>query len=132
MLRRLIIGCCGPDCACRYFLKDGEGNFWNEKSQTWTTNVQDAGLWADSDEISQKMHDLMTTQIPGESQIFVAPVVVEVKSEGPVDLVTLQQWLDKAVQVFMDAQHGTGPGQCMVMLHMNWNDLKENNDESNP
>jgi hypothetical protein len=131
MIHKLIIDTCGPDCACRYFLKDGEGNFWNEKGQTWTNDFQDAGLWADNDEIASKMHELMLAQVPGELHQFVAPLLVEVK--GAVDLVALQQWLDKAVQIFMNAEHGTGPGESMVMLRIVWDDLKkENANEPNP
>jgi hypothetical protein len=87
MVRKLIIDTCGPDCACRYFLKDGEGNFWN--GQTWTSNFKDTALWADNDEVSRKMHELMLAQVPGELRQFVAPLLVEVKSEKPVDLVAL-------------------------------------------
>jgi hypothetical protein len=129
MVCKLIIDTCGPPCACRFFIKDGKGNFWN--GQTWTNDFHDAALWADNDEVAWKMHDLMLAQVPGELHQFVAPLLVEVK--GAVDLVTLQQWLDKAVQIFMNAEHGTGPGQCMVMLRICWDELKkENNDVPNP
>jgi hypothetical protein len=38
--------------------------------------------------------------------------------------------LDKAVQIFMNAEHGVGPGECMVMLRIDWDELtKENANE---
>ena len=129
MIRKLIIDACGPEFARRFFLKDGEGNFWNERDQTWTGDFSEAGLWADLQEVHDKMHDLMLAQMPGELQLFTAPVVIEVKSTESVDIPALQQWLDKAVQVFMNAQHGVGPAQCMVMLRIDWQDLKKENSD---
>ena len=114
---------CGPSFARRFFLSDDDGNFWN--GHTWTSNFQDAELWADADEAAWKMHDLMKAQVPGALYQFVAPVFVDVKSEEPVDLVELQAWLDKAVKVFMNAKHGVGPGDAMVMLRIDWEDLKK-------
>ena len=119
----LVIDVCGPKYARRYFLKDREGNFWGEKG--WTKNPREATLFADGNEVSKKMHDLMLTQVPGKLHTFVAPVVVEVKCDEHVDPEALQDWLNQAVQVFMDAKHGTGPGQSMTMLRIDWNDLKE-------
>ena len=46
MIRKLIIDTCGPEFARRYFIKDGQNNFWNEISQTWTDKLQEATLWA--------------------------------------------------------------------------------------
>ena len=132
MIRKLIIDACGPEYSRRFFLKDGEGSYWNERDRTWTKDLCDAGLWADLQEVHDKMHDLMLAQMPGELQTFTAPVVIEVKSTEAVDAVALQQWLDKAVQVFMNAQHGVGPAQCMVMLRIDWEEIKETSDESNP
>ena len=132
MIRKLIVDACGPEYARRFFLKDGEGNFWNEQGQTWTGNFVEAGLWADGNEIAEKMHELMMSQIPGELHTFVAPVVVEVKSQGPVDVQALQNWLNEAVSVFMNAQKGVGPDGCMVMLHIDWEEIKETDNEPNP
>jgi hypothetical protein len=130
MIRKLLIDACGPEFALRYFLTDGESNFWNEKNQCWTKDFNEAGLWADVNEIGQKMHDLMMTQIPGELHQFTAPILVKVKTEQPVDVAALQEWLNRAVEIYINAKHGTGPGQSMVMLQIDWDQLiqKENND----
>jgi hypothetical protein len=126
----LVIDVCGPKYARRYFLKDREGNFWGEKG--WTTNPREATLFADGNEVTKKMHDLMMSQVPGVVHRFTAPVAIEVKSPEPADQNALQEWLDKAVQVFMNAKHGTGPGQSMVMLCIDWNELNKEREGNEP
>ncbi len=124
MLRKMILDSCGPPFALRFFLKDGEGNFWN--GQTWTRNFKEARLWFDPDEATWQMHDLLLA-LPGELQQFMVPLFVDVKSQEPVDLIALQRWLDRSVQFFMDAQQGTGPGRSMVMIRCEWEKLKKEN-----
>ena len=125
---RLLIDACGPEFARRYFLTDGENNFWNEKGQCWTQDFKKAGLWSDVNEVGQKMHDLMLA-LPGQLLRFVAPILVQVKTEQPEDLETLRAWLDRAVEVYINAKHGTGPGRSMVMMQIDWVELKETTDE---
>jgi len=125
---KLLIDACGPEFARRYFLTDGENNYWNEKGQTWTEDFKEAGLWSDGDEVGRKMHDLMLA-LPGQLLRFVAPILVQVKTEQPEDLKTLRAWLDRAVEVYINAKHGTGPGQSMVMMQIDWVELKETTDE---
>ena len=126
---KLLIDACGPEFARRYFLTDGENNYWNEKGQTWTEDFKEAGLWSDVNEVGQKMHDLMLA-LPGQLLRFVAPILVQVKTEQPEDLETLRAWLDRAVEVYINAKHGTGPGRSMVMMQIDWERLtkKENDD----
>jgi hypothetical protein len=129
MIRKLIIDTCGPDFARRFFLRDGQNNFWNEMCQAWTSRHRDATLWADGDEISAKMRELMDSQIPGEIQSFAAPVFIDVKSDEKVDLEALRTWLAEAVEVFMNANYGTGPGDnSMVMMHLDWDELLRKED----
>jgi hypothetical protein len=47
-------------------------------------------------------------------------------------LEALRAWLDRAVEIFINAKHGTGPGQSMVMMQIDWERLtkKEVEDES--
>jgi hypothetical protein len=125
---RLLIDACGPEFARRYFLTDGENSFWNEKGQCWTQDFKKAGLWSDVNEVGQKMHDLMLA-LPGQLLRFVAPILVQVKTEQPEDLETLRAWLDRAVEVYINAKHGTGPGRSMVMMQIDWVELKETTDE---
>jgi hypothetical protein len=125
---KLLIDACGPEFARRYFLTDDENNYWNEKGQTWTKDFKEAGLWSDVNEVGKKMHDLMLA-LPGQLLRFVAPILVQVKTEQPEDLKTLRAWLDRAVEVYINAKHGTGPGQSMVMMQIDWVELKETTDE---
>ena len=118
-----LIDACGPHFAKRYFVKDCNGRVWSKGG--WSANRHDAELFATPEAAGERLHDLMVEQVPGELHRFLAPIVVEVKSEKPVDLDALKRWLDTAVEVWMDAQHGVGPGKCMVMMQLDWSQLKE-------
>ena len=118
----LIIGNCGPCNAHRFFIHDTDWNYWT--GETWTKDYKQAALYADADEIAAKMHELMLA-LPGTLQRFVVPVVVEVKSQEPVSAEALREWMNRAIEVSIDAAHGTGPGESMVMLQLDWNVAKE-------
>lgn len=118
----LSIGTCGPCNAHRFFIHDRDWNYWSGSG--WAKNHKDAHLWADVDDVAHKMHEIMLA-LPGSLQRFVVPIVVEVKSLEPVTAEALRKWLDQAVQVALDASHGTGPGESMVMLQLDWNATEE-------
>lgn len=128
---QLIIDACGPEWARRYYLRDGEYNFWNDIAGTWSTNPREATLFVNAGEISQRQRDLMLSQIPGEVQNFVAPIFIEVKDSERVDLESLKAWLAQAVQVWVDAQFGAGPGDSMLMLSFEWDQLMRREDIDN-
>lgn len=124
MAKNLMIGACGPAYSPRFFIVDQYCNYWNESG--WTKNLSEAGLFADPNEVAKKMHDILLNEVPGELVRFVAPVIVEIKTGHSVSLKALQAWLDKAVEVFIDARQGTGPApESMVMLRIDWDKLKE-------
>jgi hypothetical protein len=116
-----MIDACGPAYARRFFLTDGGEHRWHE-TEGW--NPKEATLFATADAAGRKMHELMQA-LPGQLYRFMAPLIVEVKSPMPVDLAALQEWLDKAVEVYINATHGVGPGECMVMIQFGWDELKE-------
>jgi hypothetical protein len=124
MRKPLVIGSCGPACAKRFYIVDADHTFWTGAG--WSRNRREAALFDNMAVIGRKMHDLMIDEVPGQLHRYIAPVTVEVKSPDPVSLKALQDWLDQAVQVFLDAQHGTGPGRdVMVMMNLDWSQLKE-------
>ena len=128
--RNLDVITCGPKHARRYYIVDGNHNYWNDTDQTWTRNPQEAELFADKAEVADKMHNLMVTQVPGLLQRFVAPVVVEVKTAEPITAEMLAQWLDEAVQIWLDINHGTGPtDNSIVMLRLDWPQLADVSDD---
>ena len=125
-MMQLIIDACGPEYARRFFLRDGN-NFWNDIAGTWSADKKDATLFADAGEISNKQRELML-QSPGDVQNFVAPIFIEVKDNEKVDLESLKAWLAQAVQVWVDAQFGAGPGDSMLMLNIDWDQLMRRED----
>ena len=129
MTQNWKVEACGPYYAYRFFLTDGENNYWNEFGQTWTENFEEATLFADCDEAEELMHDLIFRQIPGELHSFTAPVVVTLKTSEPVDLAALQAWLNDYVQMWIDASNcrgpSPGPGESLVMVEIGWKELKK-------
>jgi hypothetical protein len=66
----------------------------------------------------------MLTEVPGALHIFAAPVTIFVKTIEPVDAKALESWLSVAFQGVLDASHGTGPGNSMVMLQFAWDEIE--------
>ena len=129
MTKNMAVGICGPEHARRYFIVDQDRNYWNEQEQTWTTNPKEAGLFADPATATNKVHDLMLAEVPGALQRFVFPVLVEVKGIEPITADALVKWFSVAVQVSFDATYGTGPGESMVMMRMDWHRLEETSEQ---
>jgi hypothetical protein len=74
----------------------------------------------------EKQNELMVAEVPGTMHTFIAPVTIMVKTESPLNLRTLGQWLTEALRVSLDAaRYGTGPDGSMVMLEFNWDEMKE-------
>ena len=97
---------------------------------TATRNPKEATLFVSQDDVGRKLHDLMLAQVPGEVQTFTLPLTVEVKSLEPVTVKDLRAWLDKALQIGLNATHGTGPvANSMVTLCVNLDQIKK---ESKP
>ena len=129
MPQKMKVCLCGPIYAYRFFLADGENNYWNEFGQTWTENFKEATLFDDCDEAEEVMHDLLLRQIPGQLHSFTAPVVVTLKTSEPVDLAAFQAWLNDWAQLWIAASNARGPspgpGESLVMVQIGWKDLKK-------
>jgi hypothetical protein len=122
--KSLAIGRSGPSCSPRYHITDTEGRYWT--GCRWSEDRRQAFLFHRSDEVGETLYMLMLSLIPGPVYRFVLPLVVEAKTETPFDLEVLQAWLAKAVNVGIDATHGTGPvPNSMVMIRLDFDQLKE-------
>ncbi len=131
-MRKLIIDACGPEWAKRYFICDGEHNFWNDTHAVWVQKLKDATLWSDIGEASKKQRELMMSQIPGELQTFAAPIFIDVKAGEEINVDALKLWLTEAVQVWINSNCGTGPVEdSMVMMHLDWDSLMNKEDLDN-
>ena len=122
--KTMSIGACGPAYALRYFILDQDSNYWTLADE-WTKDRAKAGLFADPGEAAVKMHELMIEQVPGKLTVYWAPVTVEVKGTDEVILPVLRHWLERAVQMFLDARQGNGPSpDSMAMLRIDWDRLE--------
>ena len=122
----MMIGTTGPDFAPRFYITDEDRRFWNDMIDGWTRNPKEATLFVSQDDVGRKLHDLMLAQVPGEVQTFTLPLTVEVKSLEPVTVKDLRAWLDKALQIGLNATHGTGPvANSMATLCVNLDQIKK-------
>jgi hypothetical protein len=122
--KSVVVGSCGPEYARRYFLEDQDSNYWTEAG--WTPDPKARTIWADMQKAVEKQNELMVAEVPGTMHTFIAPVTIMVKTESPLNLRTLGQWLTEALRVSLDAaRYGTGPDGSMVMLEFNWDEMKE-------
>jgi hypothetical protein len=122
--KALAIGVGGPSCSPRYYITDTKGNYWTGRD--WVQDRRRAFLFHRTDEVGNTLHDLMLSQVPGPTLTYTLPLVVEAKSETPLDLEALTAWLAKVLDVSINAQYGTGPvPNSMVMVGIDWEQLKE-------
>ena len=122
--KAIVVATCGPEYARRFFLEDQDSNYWTESG--WSPDPRARARWAKMGEAAEKQMELMQTEVPGTLCTYVAPTTIMVKSQSPVDLRKLEEWLAEAVRVYLDAgRYGTGPDGSMVMLEFNWDEAKE-------
>lgn len=121
----LAIGVSGPRCAPRFHITDTAGRFWSGCG--WSEDHRQAALFHDSNTVADVLHQLMVSEVPGPLLTFSMPLLIEAKSHEPLDLEALQQWLARAVQISINAEHGAGPTpESMVMIRLDFGQLKEN------
>jgi hypothetical protein len=117
-----MIGQSGPLYAPRYYIANRESGYWTGGG--WNTDRRKAFLFHRSDEVTETLYVLMT-QLPGPLVTFTIPLVIEAKTDAPLDLETLKMWLAKAVQIGIDGTHGSGPvPNSMVMIRVDYSQMK--------
>ena len=125
-MMQLIIDACGPEYARRFFLRDGS-NYWNDIAGTWSADKKECHVVRRCCRNQQQAAGIDAPD-PRRRANFVAPLFVEVKDSERVDLESLKAWLAQAVQVWVDAQFGAGPGDSMLMLNIDWDQLVRRED----
>ena len=122
--KALTIGVGGPSCSPRYYIMDTKGNYWTGRD--WVQDRRRAFLFHRTDEVGNTLHALMLIEVPGPLLSYTVPLVIDAKSETPLDLEALKVWLAKAAQVSVNAEHGPGPvPNSMVMVGIDWERLEE-------
>lgn len=122
--KALMIGVSGPSCSPRYYITDTKGIYWT--GNDWAEDRRKAFLFHRLNEVGDTLHALMLIEVPGPLLTYTLSLVIDAKSETPLDLDALKAWLAKAAQVQINAEHGPGPiPNSMVMIRIDWEQLKE-------
>ncbi len=108
----------------RYLIQDEQGRFWTGKG--FTKDKRKALAYADEVVILRDMRRILKRRCKGMIRHrFVAPVMIDVYAEGPIDQEELAWFLSQNVFVSMDGLGtGEGPGESVVLPLVDWKKLK--------
>ena len=112
----------GTPYAPRLCIMDDDHNYWS--SEGWTKDPKKAELFVATPEAGERLRELTMSQVPGKVSTFGTNMILEVKSDKPVNLEELKAWLIKNAKLYFDTD-----AEVMVIVHINWNQLKEISNE---
>ena len=108
----------GTPYAPRLCIKDDDQNYWSTAG--WTKDPEKAELFVSTQEAGERLRELTMTQVPGKLSTFDTKLVLEVKSNKPLNLDNLKDWLGKNAKLYFDTD-----AEVMVIVKIYWDQLKE-------
>lgn len=109
----------------RYAIQDERGLYWTGKG--FTNDRRKAAAYADEAVILKDMRQILKCRCQGLIRYrFVAPMIIDVYAEGPVDQEELRWFLRNDCCVSLHAVLGTGegPSDSVVLPLIEWQKLK--------
>ena len=108
----------------RYAIEDEKGRFWTGRG--FTKDQRKALAYADEVVILRDMRRILKSRCKEMIRHrFVAPVMIDVYAEGPIDPEELGWFLSQNVFVSMDGLGtGEGPGESVVLPLVAWKSLR--------
>ena len=108
----------------RYAIQDERGRYWTGRG--FTKDQRKALAYADETVIARDMRRILKRRCKGLIRYrFVAPVMVDVYAEGPIDKDEMAWFLSQNCFVSMDGLGtGVGPGESVVLPVVEWQKLK--------
>ncbi len=108
----------------RYMIRDEIGLYWTGKG--FTKDQRKALAYADENVIARDMRRILRRRCKGLIQYrFVAPVMIDVYAEGPIDQEEMGCFLSQNVFVSMDSLGtGVGPDDSVVLPLVAWKSLR--------
>jgi hypothetical protein len=108
----------------RYAIQDERGRFWTGKG--FIKDQQKASAYADENVIARDMRRILKRRCKGLVRYrFVAPVMIDVYSGGPIDQEEMAWFLCQNVFVSMDGLGtGVGPDESVVLPLVDWKKLR--------
>ena len=108
----------------RYAIQDERGRYWTGRG--FTKDQRKALAYADEVVIARDMRRILMRRCKGLIRYrLVAPVMIDVYAEGPIDKEELAWFLSQNCFVSMDGLGtGVGPGESVVLPVVQWQKLK--------
>jgi len=108
----------------RYAIEDERGRYWTGRG--FTKDGRKALSYADQTVIPREMRRIMKRRCKELVRYrFVAPVMIDVYAEGPIDQEEMAWFLSLKCFVSMDGLGtGVGPGESVVLPVVDWEALR--------
>jgi len=108
----------------RYAIQDERGRYWTGRG--FTKDQRKAFAYADENVIAQDMRRILKRRCKGLVRYrFVAPVMIDVYAEGPIDQGEITWFLSQKCFISMDGLGtGVGPGESVVLPMVDWESLR--------
>jgi hypothetical protein len=108
----------------RYLIQDERGLYWTGRG--FTKEKQKALAYADENVIARDMRRILRRRCRGLTRYrLVAPVVIDVYAEGPIDREEMAWFLRNNCFVSMDGLGtGVGPSDSVVLPVVEWQKLR--------
>ena len=109
----------------RWIIASKDGRFWN--GNVWASKRKEALLFAHLLEASRAVEEIQRHEYGNKPCLkrITVPLVIEVRSDEPVDPETLKAWIKKAATMYVDYQkNGNGPEGSLVLIGINWEEIK--------
>ena len=109
----------------RFAIQNESGQFWTGKG--FTKDQRKALAYVDENVIARDMRRILKRRCRGLIRYrFVAPVMIDVYSEGPIDQEEMAWFLSQNVFVSMDGLGtGEGPSDSVVLPLVDWGKLRK-------
>ena len=117
------VGYMEPDWI-RYAIEDERGRYWTGRG--FSKDERGAFAYADENVIARDMRRILKRRCKELIRYrFVAPVMIDVYAEGPIDQEEMTWFLSQKCFVSMDGLGtGVGPGESVVLPLVAWNLLR--------
>ena len=108
----------------RYMIRDERGRYWTGRG--FTKDQRKALAYADETSSLRDMRRILKSRCKGLIRHrFVAPVMIDVYAEGPIDQEEMAWFLSQNVFVSMDGLGtGVGPDESVVLPLVEWKSLR--------
>lgn len=107
----------------RFLISNQHRQFWT--GDEWSHNEQSATLFANETEVAWACTEILTEHVKEKPAFrFVAPVEIEIRSDDPPDLRSVQLWLMRAARLYVDYKQG-GLSDGTAILSIDWTKLEQ-------